>query len=229
VNPLDARASFAHTGAGSCHPAGELSERGHSWHVALGSLPAARATHLQGSSRGVAVSGAASLSAWFTCRPQFYSGAEDVTSDQAQLPGELLYEFTLKITQVVEYGVSMDALLSGQAPPPGEGVRLDIHFEGTISGAKLNGSVRGVDHLHVRADGRMQLDIHGEITTDDGKKIALYADGVAMGQPPVLQLRQNATLTTSHPEYSWVNTLQVWALGTGDLVNGEVRVKGYAV
>jgi hypothetical protein len=152
-----------------------------------------------------------------------------IMSEQPQLPGELLYEYTLKITQVVEYGVSMEALLSGQAPPPGEGVRLDIHLEGAISGAKLNGSVTGVDYLHVRADGRMQLDIHGEITTEDGKKIALYADGVAIGQPPVLQLRENATLTTSHPEYSWVNTLQVWAPGTVDLANGEVRVRGYAV
>jgi hypothetical protein len=150
-------------------------------------------------------------------------------SDQQQLPGELLYEYTLKITRVVDYGVSMEALLSGQAPPPGEGVRLDIHFDGTISGAKLNGSVTGVDYLHVRADGRMQLHIHGEITTADGKKIALYADGAATGQPPVLQLRENATLTTSHPEYSWVNPLQVWAPGTVDLAQGEVKVRGYAV
>jgi hypothetical protein len=73
-----------------------------------------------------------------------------IMSEQPQLPGELLYEYTLKITQVVEYGVSMEALLSGQAPPPGEGVRLDIHLEGAISGAKLNGSVTGVDYLHVR-------------------------------------------------------------------------------
>jgi hypothetical protein len=149
-------------------------------------------------------------------------------SEQTQLPGELLYEATMKITQVVEYGVSMDALLSGQAPPPGEGVRLDVYFEGPISGAKINGSVKAVDYLHVRADGRMQINVHGEITTADGKKIALSADGVASGQPPVLELRENTTLTTSHPEYSWVNPLQAWALGTVDLAAGEIRVKNYA-
>ena len=151
-----------------------------------------------------------------------------VASDKT-LPGELVYEYTLKITRVVEYGVSMEALLSGQAPPPGEGVRLDLYFEGTVTGAKLNGSVTGVDYLHVRADGRMQLDIHGEITTDDGKKIALYADGVLMGPPPVGQLRENVTLTTSHPEYSWVNGLQIWAPGTADFANLEVKVSAYAV
>ena len=93
----------------------------------------------------------------------------------------------------------------------------------------MNGSVKGVDYLKLRADGRFELDIYAEITTEDGKKIALYADGVVIGQPPVLQLRENATLTTSHPEYSWVNTLQVWAPGTVDVANGEIRVSGYAV
>ena len=150
-------------------------------------------------------------------------------SDQTQLPGELLYEYTPKITQVVEYGVSMEALMSGQAPPPAEGARFDIYFEGPITGTKVSGSVKGVDYLHIRADGRAQLNIHAEISTEDGKKIALAADGVAMGAPPVLQLRENVTLTTSHPEYSWVNVLQVWAPGTVDLAKGEIRVRGYAV
>ncbi len=44
----------------------------------------------------------------------------------------------------------------------------------------------------------------------------------------MLQLRENATLTTSHPEYSWVNAIQVWAPGTVDLAKGEIQVKGYA-
>ena len=150
-------------------------------------------------------------------------------SDQAQLPTELLYEYAPNITQVVEYGVSMEALMSGQAPPPAEGARFDVYFEGPVTGTKLSGSVKGVDYLHIRADGRTQLNIHAEITTEDGKKIALAADGVALGEPPVLQLRENVTLTTSHPEYSWVNTIQIWAPGTVDLEAGEVRIKAYAV
>ena len=148
--------------------------------------------------------------------------------DQAQLSGELLYEASPKITQVVEYGVSMEALMSGQASPPAEGARFDVHFEGPFTGPRLSGLVKGVDYLHIRADGRPQLDIHAEITTEDGKKIAFAADGVALGEAPVLQLRENVTLTTSHPEYSWVNPIQVWASGTVDLAKGEVRVKGYA-
>jgi len=141
-------------------------------------------------------------------------------SDQAL--GELLYEYTVQLTQMVEYGASMEA-----APPP-EGARFDGYFEGPVTGTKLSGSVKGVDYMHVRADGRFQLHIHAEITTNDGKKIALAADGVVSGEPPVLQVRENVTLTTSAPEYSWVNTIQVWGTGTVDLSKGEVRIKGYA-
>lgn len=149
-------------------------------------------------------------------------------SEQISAEGELLYEYTVQFTQAVEYGVSMEALMSGQAPPPPEGARFDVYFEGPVTGKKLSGSAKGVDYLHVRADGRFQLHIHAEITTEDGKKIALAADGVGMGAPPLMQLRENVTLTTSAPEYSWVNTIQIWGTGTVDLSKGEVRIKGYA-
>ena len=46
---------------------------------------------------------------------------------------------------------------------------------------------------------------------------------------PIFQLRENVTLTTNHPEYAWVNPLQVWGPGTVDVAKGEVRIKGYAV
>jgi Protein of unknown function (DUF3237) len=144
--------------------------------------------------------------------------------------GELIYEYTVQFTRVVEYGASANAVFSGQMPPPPEGARFDVYFEGPITGPKLKGTVKGVDYLHIRADGRGQLHIHVEITTDDGKKIALAADGVAIPEKgsPVFQLRENVTLTTNHPEYSWLNPIQVWAPGTVDVSKGEIRIKGYA-
>jgi hypothetical protein len=149
--------------------------------------------------------------------------------EQTQVPakGEMLYEYTLQITQVAEYGVPVGAVMSGQAPPA-EGARFDVHFEGPVTGLKFRGSAKGADYLHIRADGRIQLDIHAEITTEDGKKIALAADGVLTGAPPVFELRENVTLTTSYPEYSWVNAIQIWGSGTADLAKGEVRLKAYA-
>lgn len=146
------------------------------------------------------------------------------------IQGELLYEYVCNFTQVVEYGIAANAVFSGQVQPPPEGARFDVHFEGPITGSKVKGSVKGVDYLHLRADGRGQLHIHAEITTEDGKKIAFAADGVAIPEPgtPVFQLRENVTLLSNHPEYSWVNPIQIWATGTVDLSKGEIRIKGYA-
>ena len=94
-----------------------------------------------------------------------------VVRDQTQLPGELLYEYTPKITQAVEYGASADALISGQTPPPVEGARFGIYFEGPITG-KLNGTVKGVDY---------QVWAPGSVDTSKGE---IHVRGYAALQRP---------------------------------------------
>jgi hypothetical protein len=161
----------------------------------------------------------------------FPVNVEAVSTDdqEIQMPGELIYEYTLKITEVLEYGASADAVFSGQTPPP-EGARFDLYLEGQLAGPKLKGMVRGVDYLVFRADGRAELHIHAEIATEDGKKIALFADGVAIPKKGslVFQLRENVTLTSNHSDLSWVNRVQIWASGVVDVSTGQVRVKGHA-
>ena len=73
--------------------------------------------------------------------------------------------------------------------------------------------------------------IHAEITTEDDKKIALFAAGVLnfRANSTVGDLRENVTLTTSEHGYAWVNPLQIWALGTVDIATCEVHIAGYAV
>ena len=144
--------------------------------------------------------------------------------------GELLYEYTVKFTGMTEYGVSLESLMAGDAAPPPEGARFDVAFEGESTGPKIKGSVTGVDYLQIRADGRFQLHIHGEITTDDGKKIALFADGVAVPREgsSIADLRENVALSTSSKDYAWVNTRQIWATGTVDLAEQVVQLKGYS-
>ena len=58
-----------------------------------------------------------------------------VVSDKTQLPAELLYEYAPNITEVVEYGVSAEGVFSGQTPPPAEGARIDVYFEGLLPGS----------------------------------------------------------------------------------------------
>ena len=95
----------------------------------------------------------------------------------------------------------------------------------------MQGTFKGIDYIYFRADGRAELHIHGEITTEDGKKIALEAGGVAIPEPgsPVFQLREHVSLMSNHPELSWVNTVEAWALGVVDVSTGQVHLTAYAV
>jgi hypothetical protein len=79
--------------------------------------------------------------------------------------------------------LDFSTLLSGAEPPPAQGARFDIHVEGAVTGPNLRGTIKGVDYVNVRADGRLDLNFHAEITTDDGKKIALFANGVVIVKP----------------------------------------------
>ena len=97
-----------------------------------------------------------------------------------KITGEVVYIWkSFNLTKIVDYGVSFDTLRSAKPVLPPEGARFDAYFEGVIKGPKLKGTISCADYIHVRADGRIQLHIHGEITTDDGEKIALFADGIS--------------------------------------------------
>jgi hypothetical protein len=144
------------------------------------------------------------------------------------MTGEKIYEYEVDITGVTDYGLTMEAVLSGQVPIPAQGVRIDVAFAGRASG-RMAGQVRGVDYLRMRADGRIDLDIRATIETDAGQRIALSADGVASPRPgsPVVDLHENVTLSTAAPDFVWVNGRQVWAAGTVDLSTGRIRIEGY--
>ncbi|MEW5995386.1 MAG: DUF3237 family protein [Candidatus Zixiibacteriota bacterium] len=151
-------------------------------------------------------------------------GASEITV------GEFLYEAEVSFTEVVEYGVSLKAVLSGNVSVPTAGARFDVHFRGVLRGPRLSGTVAGVDYLYVRADGRGQLHIHAQITTEDSQNIAFFADGVALRQEgtTVWQLRENVSFITESSTYAWLNQLQGWGQGTVDPGKGEVKVKAYA-
>jgi hypothetical protein len=145
--------------------------------------------------------------------------------------GEFIYEAEIQITKTVEYGVSMAELSMGKIPPPLEGARFDQPFQGAINGPELRGRIYGTDHLYVRADGRFQLHIHAQITTDDGHNISFTSDGISIQEEGTheTQLRATVSLFTSSRAYRWLNKLQIWALGKVDPKNGKAYIRAYAV
>lgn len=142
---------------------------------------------------------------------------------------EFLFDEKLHLTGIDEYGVSWLELLSGEADLPKEGARFDIHFEGTLSGPKINGTIKGIDYLTVRADGRFMLDIHAAIKTNDGESIAVYEDGQLIpNESGINDLKLNMHFTTASDKYGWLNKVQGWSVGPVNNKNGEVNVKVYA-
>ena len=144
------------------------------------------------------------------------------------MKGEKIYEYDLDVTGVADSGIPLQAILSGQERVPPQGVRIDIAFEGRATG-RLAGRVRGVDYARVRPDGRIDLDIRAMIETEDGCRIALSADGVAVPRAaePVADLCENVSLSTAAADYAWVNTRQVWGVGTVNFTAGKVHIDAY--
>jgi hypothetical protein len=149
-------------------------------------------------------------------------------SEEAAMRGEKIYEMELDLTGVTDYGVSLDAILSGQKSIPAHGARFDLAVSGRYKG-RLAGRAHGVDYVRVRADGRMELDLHLTIETEDGHRIALSGDGQAVLRPgePMLDLFANVRLSTASKEYAWVNERQVWGVGTASLATGKVLAEGF--
>jgi hypothetical protein len=144
------------------------------------------------------------------------------------MTGEKIYEYDLDITGATDFGVTLEAILSGQSKIPPQGARIDVAFAGQATG-RLTGKVSGVDYLRIRSDGRMDLDIRATIETEDGHKIALSADGVGMprADEPIADLCENVILATAAENYVWVNTRQIWAVGTVNLATGKIHLDAY--
>ena len=141
---------------------------------------------------------------------------------------EKIFEYDLDITGVTDYGLNMEAVLTGQVSVPLQGAQFDIALVGPVKG-RVSGSLRGVDYLRVRADGRRELELRGRIETDDGNRIAFTAEGV--GSPrdgePIVDLAVRIDLLTAAGALSWVNAKPAWGTGYADLAANKIHIDVY--
>jgi hypothetical protein len=142
--------------------------------------------------------------------------------------GEKIFEYDLDITNVIDYGAEMQAIFGGQANVPLQGARFDVTLAGSIKG-RVSGSMRGIDYLRVRADGRRELDLRGAIETTDGHRIAFIAEGVGTAREgePIVDLSVNISLSTAVASYAWVNARQTWGIGYANLATGKIHIDAY--
>jgi Protein of unknown function (DUF3237) len=142
--------------------------------------------------------------------------------------GEKIYECDFDVTGATDYGITLDAILSGKERIPPQGARVDGAYAGPIKG-RVIGSVRGVDYLRIRADGRIDLDTRATIETSDGHRIGLSADGVGAPRAgePIADLFENVRFITAAADYVWVHTRQTWGVGQVNFATGKIHIEGY--
>lgn len=141
---------------------------------------------------------------------------------------EKIFEYDLDIIGVTDFGIDMEAVFAGRETVPLQGARFNVSLSGPVKG-RLNGTVRGIDYLFVRPDGRRVLELRGMIETDDGCRIALTAEGA--GSPrngePIVDVAVKIELLTAAPAYSWVNAKPAWGSGYADLAANKIHIDVY--
>ncbi|WP_271617889.1 DUF3237 family protein [Bradyrhizobium sp. CCBAU 51745] len=144
------------------------------------------------------------------------------------MSSEKIFEYDLDIMSVIEYGANMQAVLAGQESVPLHGAQFDVTLTGLIKG-RVTGTIRGIDYLRVRADGRRELDLRATIETEDGSRIAFSADGVGTPRErePIVDLAVKIDLTTAAPAYAWVNARPAWGAGYANLATGKIHIDAY--
>jgi hypothetical protein len=92
-------------------------------------------------------------------------------------------------TEATDCGASLQAILAGKEIGPTARASFDIPFWGRANG-RLSDRLRGTDYIQMRADGGSGMDIRASVETDDGRRMALSADGVALphGAEPIVDL-----------------------------------------
>ena len=142
--------------------------------------------------------------------------------------GEKVYECDFDVTGVTDFGIALEAILSGKEKIPPQGARIDVAYAGTIAG-RVTGSIRGVDYQVIRADGRLDLDTRATIETTDGRRIALSASGVGTPRTgePMADLFENVRFITAAVDYAWLHTRETWAVGEVNFATGKIHIEGY--
>lgn len=152
-----------------------------------------------------------------------------------------MYGFDYKLEHLCSYNATLDVEGIG---PVAEGLRMNFHVTGgTVTGPKLNGTVRpvGADWLVLRTDGVGILDVRATIETDDGALIYVFYNGVAdLGEngyqdalnetgPATIKIHATPRCSTAHPAYQWLNRVQCLLIGEFDGAAMEVRYDMYEV
>jgi hypothetical protein len=100
--------------------------------------------------------------------------------------------------------------------------------DGTVSGPRLRGSLRWVNHPHRRSDGTMLPDAHGVILTDDRAAIMFTLQGRTVFEQQQGKQLLSVIFETETEAYRWLNSLFCVLEGLIDGERLQMRARVYA-
>jgi hypothetical protein len=133
-----------------------------------------------------------------------------------------------KFTSVEEFGYSFQEFVSGKEIPI-SGAHINLYASGPFHGERLDADMRLVDHVRLLPDGRVELNVYGVLTDNDGNSIFFHSTGVAeRAGDGTLPLAENIHMHSNHDTHRWMNTKQFWANGVVDPRDMTLRVHVFA-
>jgi hypothetical protein len=134
------------------------------------------------------------------------------------MQGELLYDMKLKFLPLIVIG----------AVP--EGMRINIPFNGEVSGQTIKGKVEGTDYVLLRSDGVGLLHIHAVLTTDGGDLISIQGSGISTATPDGrYAIKEVLTYQTGSEKFACLNFTQAFGDGFSDMRTNELHAKIFKV
>ena len=100
--------------------------------------------------------------------------------------------------------------------------------DGTLTGPKLQGKARWVNHPHRRSDGAMLPDVHGVIMTHDGAEILFTLQGRTFFEDDTGKQLLHTTFEAEDERYRWLNRSVCVLEGLIDAQTMSMRARIYA-
>jgi hypothetical protein len=154
-----------------------------------------------------------------------------------------MYGYKPELEHICSYSATLHTPFEVIGPTP-SGLRINAYVSGgEVTGPRLRGRILpvGADWLTVREDGIGVLDVRATLETHDGALIYLEYGGVLdlgadglqrmlSGNPPArAPIRAAPRMLTAHPDYLWLNRLQLVNIGEADFTAATVYYDVYAL
>ena len=97
--------------------------------------------------------------------------------------------------------------------------------DGQVTGQRLQGKARWVNHPHRRSDGVMLPDVHGVIVTDEGAIILFVLQGRTVFKDGMGDQLLSVTFESQDEQYRWLNN--AFCVLEGKIVHGNMKAHTY--